>query len=125
MKYLLTILLFSLLACDKDDDNNKPPVEFPTVTNISISSEVVNGTARPKFSITLNVPDASAVSQLEVFANSNFPTSRSGRVINPTSTQYVVIDSAATYPPPSPVKYFAFFTMKDNSYVSYYSFEVK
>lgn len=125
MKYLLTILFFSLLSCDKDNDNEAPQPELPTVTNIAISSEVINGTARPKFSITLDVPEPGAVSQLEVYANSNFPTSRSGKVSNPTSAQYVVIDSAATYPPAAPVKYFAFFTMKDYSYVSYYAFEVK
>lgn len=125
MKYLLTILIFSLVACDKDDVQDTQSIALPTVTNITTSSEVVGGVARPKFTISLNVPDASAVSQLEVYTNSNFPTSRSGRVINPTSTQYVVIDSAATYPPSAPVKYFAFFTMKNNSYVSYYTFEVK
>lgn len=125
MRYLLTIMIFSLLSCDKDDDNNTQKVELPTVTNITTSSEVINGTARPKFTITLNVPDAGAVSQLEIYANAKFPSLRSGRVSNPTSAQYVVIDSSATYPPASPVKYFAFFTMKNYSFEGYYPFEVK
>lgn len=118
-------MIFSLLACDKDNNNNTPIVELPTVTNVTTSSEVINGTARPKFTNTLNVPDASIVTNLEVYANSKFPFSKSGQVISPSSSQYVVIDSSATYPPAAPVKYFAFFKMKNNSYVSYYPFELK
>lgn len=125
MKYLLTILLFSLLACDKNDVKDTQNIDLPTVTNIVTTSEVVNGVVRPKFTITLNVPDAGAVSHLEIYANSRFPLSKSGKVISPTSTQYVVIDSIATYPPTAPVKYFAFFTMKNYSYVSYYPFSLQ
>jgi hypothetical protein len=125
MKYLLTIMMFSLLACDKDDTKDTQNIALPTVTNISTSSEIISGVARPKFTITLSVPDASIVSQLEVYQNAKFPLEKSGKVLSPTSTQYVVIDSSATYPPVAPVKYFAFFTMKDYSYVSYYPFELK
>lgn len=118
-------MLFAVVSCDKDDVQDTQSVALPTVTSIVTSSEIINGKARPKFTITLDVPDANNVWQLEVFTNTTFPTSRSGRVLNPTSTQYVVIDSSATYPPTAPVKYFAFFTMKNYSYVSYYPFEVK
>lgn len=125
MKYLFTILITTALSCNKDDVQDTQNIALPTVTNLSTSSEIINGVARPKFTITLNVPDASIVSYLEVYQNAKFPLAKSGKVINPTSTQYVVIDSSATYPPASPVKYFAFFTMKNYSYVSYFPFELK
>jgi hypothetical protein len=118
-------MIISILACNKDDDQGAQNIQLPTVTSISTSSEVISGVARPKFTITLNVPDASIVSQLEVYQNAKFPVAKSGKVIDPTSTQYVVIDSTATYPPVAPVKYFAFFTMKNYSYVSYYPFDLK
>lgn len=125
MKYLLTALIVLVLSCNKDDDNETQPAALPTVTSITTSSEVINGVSRPKFTITLNVPDVESVTQLELYQNSNFPNSKAGKVVNPTSSTYSIIDSSAKYPPTSPVKYFAFFTMKNYSYVSYYSFEVK
>lgn len=124
MKYLLTLMIICALSCKKDSVNNTVTLTPPTVTKLEVSSEMINGTARPKFTITLNVPDASNVNQLEIFQNAKFPVQRSGRILSPTSTQYVVIDSSATYPPTATVKYFAFFTMKDYSYVSYYPFNV-
>lgn len=125
MKYLLTIMIISLLSCGKDsvkDDANMP---VPTVTKLEVSAETINGVARPKFTITLNVPDPGATTQLEVYQNAKFPAAKSGRIVSPTSGQYIVIDSSATYPPSATVKYFAFFTMKNYSYVSYYPFDVK
>lgn len=125
MKYLLTVLIISALSCKKDDVQSTQIIALPSVTNITTSSEVINGVARPKFIITLNVPDPGIVYQMDIYQNAKFPISKSGRVPNPTSTQYVVIDSNATYPPSAPVKYFAYFTMKNYSYEGYYSFEVK
>lgn len=125
MKYLLTLLIISLLSCNKDSEQTTNYGPLPTVTNIQISSEVIGGIARPKFTITLDVPDASNVLMLDLYQNAKFPILKSGKVANPTSTQYVVIDSSATYPPSTPVKYFAFFTMKNYSYVSYYPFNLQ
>jgi hypothetical protein len=125
MKYLLTIMIISLLSCGKDSVNDTVSDTPPTVTKLEVSSETINGIARPKFTITLDVPDASTVTQLDVFQNAKFPAARSGRIVSPASGQYIVIDSSATYPPSATVKYFAFFTMKNFSYVSYYPFDVK
>ncbi len=124
MKYLLTILIISALSCKKDNVSNSAISTLPTVTKIETSSEVVNGVAHPKFTITLNVPDTNAVTQLEVYQNARFPILQSGKIVSPKSSQYTIIDMGATYPPSAPVKYFAFFTMKDFSYVSYYTFDV-
>jgi hypothetical protein len=125
MKYLLTIMIISCLSCKKDSVNDTTSANLPTVTKVDVTSETINGVARPKFTITLNVPDASTVSQLEVYQNVKFPISKSGRITAPNSGQYVIIDSNATYPPSITVKYFAYFTMKDYSYVSYSPFDVK
>jgi hypothetical protein len=125
MRYLLTIMIISLLSCKKDSVNDTPLATPPTVTKVEVSSEAINGVSRPKFTITLDVPDPANVVQLDVFQSANFPASKSGRIVTPKTGQYIVIDSNATYPPSTTVKYFAFFTMKDYSYVSYYSFEVK
>jgi len=118
-------MIVSVLSCKKDSVSDTANEPLPTVTKLDISSETINGTARPKFTITLDVPDPAKVSQLEVFQNANFPISKAGVIVTPKSGQYVVIDSAAKYPPTAAVKYFAFFTMKNYSYVSYYSFDVK
>lgn len=126
MRYLLTIMIVSLLSCDKDSVNDTTNDNPPTVTKVEVSSEIISGVARPKFTITLNVPEPGITSQLEVYRNAGFPTSKAaGKVVGPNSGQYVVIDSSATYPPVASVKYFAFFTMKNYSYLSYYPFEVK
>lgn len=125
MKYLLTLMIVSFLSCKKDSVSNTANEPLPTVTKLELSSEVINGTARPKFTITLNVPDPAKVTQLEVFQNANFPISKAGIIVTPKSGQYIVIDSTAKYPPTTTVKYFAFFTMKGYSYVSYYPFDVK
>jgi hypothetical protein len=90
-----------------------------------VSAETINGVARPKFTITLDVPDAAAVSKLEIYQNARFPVAKSGNISTPASGQYTVIDSNSVYPPSAAVKYFAFFTMKNYSYVSYYPFDVK
>lgn len=118
-------MIISALSCKKDNVQGTKYDPPPTVTKIETSSEVVNGTAHPKFTITLNVPDTSKVAQLEVYQNAKFPVTKSGLVLKPKSGQYVIIDSNATYPPASIIKCFAFFTMKDFSYVSYYPFELK
>jgi hypothetical protein len=127
MKYLLPLLFIStLLSCDKDDDEKPNPYPNPpTVTKVETSSELINGVARPKFTITLNVPNPDVTTQLEVYQNANFPSSKAGRILSPKSGEYVVIDSSAKYPPATTVKYFAFFTMKDYSFLSYYTFDVK
>lgn len=125
MKYLLTIMIFSLLSCGKDNDTGKPQNDPPTVVNVVASSEMVNGTARPKFTITLNVPDSVAVASMSLFQNARFPVSQSGIINNPKSGIYTIIDNTQTYPPSAQVKYFAYFTMKNYSYVSYYPFELK
>lgn len=125
MRYLLTIMIFSLLSCDKDSVTNDANGLLPTVTKLEVSAETINGVARPKFTITLDVPDASSVSKLEIYQNAKFPVAKSGNIAAPNSGQYVVIDSSAVYPPSTAVKYFAFFTMKNYSYVSYYPFDVK
>lgn len=125
MKHLFIILIITALSCNKDDVQDTQTGPLPTVTNIQTSSELIGGIARPKFTITLDVPDASNVAMLELYQNARFPLLKSGKVVNPTSSQYVVIDSNATYPPSVPVKYFAFFTMKNYSYVSYYPFTLQ
>jgi len=125
MRYLLTVMIISFLSCKKDSVNNTPTSASPTITKVEVSSEVVGGTARPKFTITLNVPDTTAVLQLELYQNAKFPVYQSGKVVGPKTAEYAIIDMSATYPPAAPVKYFAFFTMKNYSYVSYYPFEVK
>lgn len=114
-----------MLSCKKDSVNDTPNSAPPAVTKVETSSEVVNGVAHPKFTITLNVPDTATVLQMELFQNAKFPVYQSGKVVSPKSTQYTIIDMSATYPPTSPVKYFAFFTMKNYSYVGYYPFEVQ
>lgn len=118
-------MIISALSCKKDSVNNTTSDNLPTVTKVDVSSETINGVARPKFTITLNVPDSSTVNQLEVYQNANFPILKSGRIVTPNTGQYIVIDSNAAYPPSSTIKYFAFFTMKNFSYVSYYPFDVK
>jgi hypothetical protein len=125
MRYLLTILIFSLLSCDKDSVSENTNGPLPTVTKLEVSAETINGVARPKFTITLDVPDAAAVSRLEIYQNARFPVAKSGNITAPNSGQYTVIDSSSVYPPSAAVKYFAFFTMKNYSYVSYYPFDVK
>lgn len=125
MRYLLLLLILSILSCDKDNDTVKPQVDPPTVVNVVASSEMVNGTNRPKFTITLNVPDSMAVATLNLYQNARFPISQSGVINNPKSGVYTVIDNTQTYPPATAVKYFAYFTMKDFSFLSYYPFEVK
>lgn len=124
MKYLLTLMIICALSCKKDSVNDTVTATPPTVTKVETSSEVISGVAHPKFTITLNVPDTAAVLQLELFQNAKFPIYQSGKVVSPKSMQYTIIDMGATYPPVAPVKYFAFFTMKDYSYVSYYTFNV-
>jgi hypothetical protein len=118
-------MIISLLSCKKDSVNDTASGPLPTVTKVEVSSETINGVARPRFTITLDVPDVSTVNQLEVYQNAKFPVLKSGRIAAPNTGQYIVIDSSAAYPPPSTVKYFAFFTMKNYSYVSYYPFDVK
>lgn len=125
MRYLLTIMIISLLSCKKDSVNNNTNTQLPTVTNLVVSSETINGTARPKFTITLNVPDPATVAKLELYQNVQFPLKKSGLIATPTTGQYTVIDSGALYPTSGTVKCFAFFTMKDYSAVSYYPFDVK
>ncbi len=125
MRYLLTIMIISaLLSCKKDKDE-KPVMPAPAVSNVEISSELVNGTARPKFTITLTVPDTSKVASLYLYQNANFPAAYAGLVKSPKAGQYIIIDNGASYPPTSPIKYFAFFAMKDFNNVGYYPFEVK
>src|ERR1044072_5579378 len=96
MRYLLTILMFAFVSCDKDKNDTKPAPEPPTITKIDVSSETVAGVARPKFTITLNVPDESSVLLLQIFQNAQFPTTESGKVVNPKSGVYTVIDMTAT-----------------------------
>jgi hypothetical protein len=117
--------MFAFVSCDKDKNDTKPAPEPPTITKIDVSSETVAGVARPKFTITLNVPDESSVLLLQIFQNAQFPNTESGKIANPKSGVYTVIDMTATYPPTAPVKYFAFFTMKGYSYKGHYDFDVK
>lgn len=125
MKYLSLLLIISFLSCDKDNDPVKPVIDPPTVTNVLVSSETISGVAYTKFTITLNVPDTAAVASLHHYQNVNFPSTPTGIINNPKSGAYEIVDKTVKYPPTTPLKYFAFFAMKDGSFVNGFNIEVK
>lgn len=125
MKYLLTILIFSALSCKKDNDPVKPKADPPIVTNVLVSSETIGSSTHPKFTITLNVPDTAAVVSLYHYQNANFPGVPTAVIGNLKSGVYTIIDKTVIYPPVTPIKYSAFFAMKDGSFVSGFNSEVK
>jgi hypothetical protein len=123
MKYLLTIMIISALSCKKDDVNNTVSSTPPSVTKIETSSEVASGAARPKFTITLSVPDTAAVKELMIYVYSSFPNSTPVRLAGPKTGTYDLIDVNNTYPPPSK-KYFSIYAMKDGSFINNGTFDV-
>lgn len=126
MKYLLLLLSISILSCNKDNDQPPPKTDPPTVTNVTISSEIVLGTARPKFTITLKVPDTAALGFFYLWRKDYFPSYRStGTITKPKSGDYSFVDSSATYPPSNPIQYFTYFDLKSWQPVSYQPFELK
>lgn len=123
MKYLLTIMIISLLSCKKDSEQvikYDPP---PTVTNIAVSSEVVNGVSRPKFTITLSVPDTASVVNFYIYTKNTY--SIPCAVLKPKSGTYTVIDLYNSYPPVGLKKtYVSSFLMSDNSSLYNSTFDV-
>jgi hypothetical protein len=123
MKYLLTIMIISLLSCKKESEpvsKYNPP---PTVTNIAISSELINGVAHPKFTITLNVPDTAAV--VSFWLTTKDAYSIPYMIPKPKTGTYALIDSYNSYPPVADKKtYASFYLMEDNSAIYNSNFDV-
>lgn len=123
MKYLLTILIVSTLSCKKNNDSKPKYDPAPSVTNIAISSELVNGVAHPKFTITLNVPDTAAVINFLVYTKLTF--SIPCTILKPKTGTYTIIDSYNSFPPAGDKKtYTSSFIMADNSSLYNSTFEV-
>jgi hypothetical protein len=123
MRYLLTIMIISALSCKKDSEQPKPKADPPTVIKVETSSQLVDTVARPKFTITLNIPDSDAVNELMIYVYSTFPYSKPVEIFKPKTGVYTVIDMNNTYPPKNK-KYFSIFAMKDFSSITNPTFDV-
>lgn len=114
MKYLLTILIISALSCKKDNDSKPKYYPPPTVTNVIATTEVVGGITRPKFTITLNVPDNAVTKQYLLFVKPAFSIPM--LLLNPKSGTYTFTDPYNTYPlQPGKNIYTSAFIMEDNT----------
>jgi hypothetical protein len=135
MRYLLTILLFTFIACKKDKDDPKPTPEPPTITKINVlpplmivtrNSQGKNDTVyRPKIEVTLNVPDESAVSKLSFFVKASFPYYTPTEIVEPKTGTYTIVDMNNTYPAIGSNRiYFSVFAMKNFTYVTNSDFSI-
>ena len=122
MKYLFILLAVSTLSCNKDSIQGTKYDPPPAVTKVETSSEVINGTAHPKISITLSVPDPAATKQfLLFFETSNIPMA----LLSPKSGTYTFVDAYNSYPPAADKKtYTSAFVMADNSTIYNSTFDV-
>jgi hypothetical protein len=114
MKYLFTLLIVSFLSCNKSNDSKPKYDPPPTVTNVQASTDVAGGITRPKFTITLNVPDTAATRQFTLFVQPAFSIPLI--ILNPKSGTYTLVDTGNPYPLQSGKNtYSSFFLMADNS----------
>jgi hypothetical protein len=136
MKYLLTILILSLVACDKDEAPQKPVSDPPSIVKVQTLSPVMdivpsaqpgkNDTFyRPQLEVTLNVPDSSTVSRLSIYVKASFPYYKPVEIVNPKTGVYTVVDMSNVYPASGAKRiYFSVFTMKDFSYITNSDFSI-
>jgi hypothetical protein len=133
MKYLLTVMTICMISCKKDDAPVKPKPEPPSIIKVSTATPFLQVVAspqkndtfyRPRFEVTLNVPDSSAVTKLSIYVKSLFPYYTPVEILNPKSGVYTVVDMNNIYPAIDSKKtYFSVFTMKDFSYITNASFD--
>lgn len=115
MKYLTLLTLTSIfLSCSKKDDAKPKHDPPPSVVNITATTDVLNGITRPKFTITLNVPDTSATQLFMLSVTKKF--SPPVTIIKPKSGTYTIVDTYNVYPlQPDYKDYTPFFLMSDNT----------
>lgn len=126
-------MIICMLSCNKDDAPAKPVSDPPSIVSITTSTpymqivtspQRVDTFYRPKFLVTLNVPDSNAVTKLSLFVKASFPYYPPAEISNPKSGTYTIIDMNNTYPASGNRKtYFSVFTMKDFSYITNASFD--
>ena len=124
MKYIISIALISIMfSCKKDNGTSAKYDPPPSVTNIQVSSQSTNGVAHPKFTITLNIPDTSAVKSFSVYPKNGWIPSV---IQNPKSGTYVLVDIYNSYPAASNLNtYVSSFLMADNSSIYNSTFDVQ
>ena len=135
MKYLLTILMLSVLACKKDDAPQKPVSDPPSITKVQVLSPKMivttnsqgkkDTTYRPQMEFTLDVPDENAVTKLSIFVKASFPYYTPVEILNPKSGVYTIVDMNNVYPATGNNRvYFSVFMMKNFSYITNADFSI-
>lgn len=123
MKKILPLLLtITILSCNKNTDTKPKYDPAPSVSNIQSTTETTNGVTRPKFTITLAVPDTAATKVFILFyKGSSIPCA----IPNPKTGTYTIIDTYNTYPLSGDKKnYTSAFVMADNSTIGNSSFTI-
>lgn len=132
MKYLLTIMIVSLLSCNKKNyDIPRKTIIKPSITGIEVSSQMIvtqTGTKydtvnRPKITFTLNIPDTSSVHGLYVYKIDNYASA--SYLTNLKSGKISVVDMNQVYPPISTMKYTSIFGLADGNALMNDTFDVK
>lgn len=124
MKRILPIaLIITFLSCKKDNNSAPKYDPPPTISNIQVSSETVNGITHPKITFTLTIPDTAVVKIFSLFVKSTF--SVPSGILKPKSGTYTITDIYNNYPAPTNMKtYTSMFVMADNSAIYNSSFDV-
>lgn len=102
------------LACNKSNDSNPKYDPAPTITSYSVGTDVANGITRPKFTVTLTIPDTLAVKEFVLGVGPTFSIPLV--ILSPKSGTYTLIDPNNVYPlQPGRKTYTPFFVMADNT----------
>lgn len=133
MKPLLTILLVSLLACNKNYTVEHKTITKPSITGVEVSGQMVitqtgstfDTIIRPKITFTISLPDAASVNRFYVYKLGDFPFSLAGNLTSFSSGKVSIVDMNQKYPPTTTMKYTSFFGLADGNVMMNDTFDVK
>ena len=133
MKPLLTLMIVSLFACNKNYDIQHKTIIKPSITGIEITGQMIitqtgaiaDTVIRPKITFTLSVPDTASVNRLYVYKLGGFPFNLAGNLTKLSSGKISVIDLNQKYPPTTTLKYTSIFGLADGYFMMNDTFDVK